>query len=162
MKKILYWLIPLTWMGFIFYSSAQPYQNQDVKPLLNSYLDLSFLIPIVENIVFVYHQSEVSVDTLGINGFVEFFLRKGAHVTVFFVLCMLLYGVLRKTTLLEQSYCLVFSLLITVVYAGLDEWHQGFTPNRTPYFGDVILDSIGASIFVIGYLAWSSWKRKQY
>ncbi|WP_228550081.1 VanZ family protein [Salinibacillus xinjiangensis] len=76
MKKWWYWTLPIAWMGVIFYSSSQPYEQQDLKPTLNRWIDFSFLEPIAKHIRFTYHHSEVSVETLGINGLVEFFIRK--------------------------------------------------------------------------------------
>lgn len=148
MKKMFYWFLPLTWMGMIFYSSSTPYQEQDMKPLLSKYTDLSFLKPFLDSITFTYHHSEVSVAALGVEGFIEYFIRKGAHVTVFLLLFLLIYIAFRKTTSLMLRTCIGWSFFITVLYASLDEVHQGFTPNRTPYFGDVLLDTIGAVIGV--------------
>lgn len=149
MKKYLIWLLPLGWMGVIYYSSSTPYEDQDIKPLLGNLIDFRFLEPMVGSISFTYNQSVVSVDTYGINGFIEFFIRKGAHVTVFFLLTCFLYIAFRKTTSLTKHGILLASFLLTVLFAVSDEIHQGVTPNRTPYIGDVILDSIGAFAAVL-------------
>ncbi|CDO03276.1 putative integral membrane protein [Oceanobacillus picturae] len=147
-KKHIFWLLPICWMGIIFYSSHQPYENQDVKPLLNNFINVSFLEPYLNWLSFTYHESVVSVEQLGVAGFIEFFIRKGAHVSVFFVLCLLFYVAFRKAGKQKHSKALIFSLFLTVIYAISDEIHQGFTPNRTPYVGDVILDSFGALLAV--------------
>lgn len=145
MRKVLYWLYPVMWMGVIYYSSDQPYQEQDIKPILSEYMDLSFLEPILQPISFTYHQSEVSIDQLGAEGFIEFFIRKGAHVVVFLILCLLFHYALTKTfPKIEPKLLIFIAFSSTVIYAVFDEWHQGWTPNRTPYIGDVILDSFGA------------------
>jgi len=161
MKKYSYWLLPIGWMGIIFGSSATPYEKQDIKPLLGEWLDLSFLEPLLGWISFTYHQSLVSVETHGIDGLIEFFIRKGAHVTVFFVLCWLFYFAFRKTTsLLTEKSAIVVSVLLTIAYAVIDEVHQGFTPNRTPYMGDVVLDSFGAFIAAVCLLGFQWWKKR--
>lgn len=139
-----YWLWPLIWMGVIFYSSSTPYEEQDIKPFMSDVMDLSFLAPVLDWIQFTYHHSEVSVDALGVNGLVEFFIRKGAHVSVFLLLCVFFYIALRKSTNLTWGRSALLSLLFTFLYAVFDEIHQGFTPNRTPYAGDVLLDTVGA------------------
>ncbi|MGP4105591.1 VanZ family protein [Virgibacillus sp. L01] len=157
MKKYIYWLLPACWMGIIYYSSAQPYENQDVKPLLTNMVDLSFLLPFVDWISFTYHYSEVSAAELGVAGFVEFFLRKGAHVGVFFVLMCLFYIALKKTCNMKFRSHTIISFCLTVAYSGLDEFHQGFTANRTPYIGDVVLDGVGAAIAAISLLL-MKWK----
>lgn len=152
MKKMGYWLFPLVWMSGIFYASSQPYEEQDLKPVLSGYFDLSFLRPYLDGISFHYHNSEVSIARLGTEGFIEFFIRKGAHVGVYFVLVLLLFLAFRKTTLWRTGLVLVLSYFITVLYAVSDEFHQALTPNRTPYAGDVVLDSIGALIGI--FLIW--------
>ncbi|MCP8617588.1 VanZ family protein [Salirhabdus salicampi] len=161
MKKWSIWALPFLWMGVIFYSSAQPYEKQDVKPFMSDFVDLSFLIPYVHHIEFTYKQDPISVDALGIYGFVEFFIRKGAHVTVFFVLCMLFYMAMKRTIVVKPLYISLFALLATVSYAIFDEIHQGWTPNRTPYIGDVFLDTAGGLLAIIFILFCQRKKRKR-
>lgn len=149
MRKYLYWLIPFIWMAIIFRFSAQPYEKQNIQPYLTEAIDLSFLKPYLQWISFTYHQSVVSIETLGIYGFVEFFIRKGAHVFVFFVLCCLFYLAMRKTTTAKFTYQLLISFVLTFMYAGFDEFHQGYTENRTSYIGDVFLDGFGGILAVL-------------
>ncbi|MFC2947273.1 VanZ family protein [Virgibacillus sediminis] len=159
MRKYLYWLLPLGWMVIIFRSSATPYENQDIKPLMEELpVDLSFLEPLLDWISFTYHRSVVSVDALGMWGFIEFFLRKGAHIGVFFLLVCLFYRALRKAPGLGEWTSVALSFFLTVAYAIADEIHQGFTPGRTPYAGDVILDSFGALLAVVCLLIFRRWK----
>ncbi|WP_010647642.1 VanZ family protein [Oceanobacillus massiliensis] len=159
-KKLLYWLLPIGWMGVIFYSSATPYEKQDIKPFLGS-IQLDFMEPVLEWISFTYHHSIISVDELGVNGFIEFFIRKGAHVTVFFLLACFFCIALKKTTKLDLSRILAWSFLLTVLFAVSDEWHQGMTPNRTPYAGDVLLDSLGAALAMILIFFWNKFRDGQ-
>jgi len=160
MRKYLYWLLPIGWMGIIYYSSSTPYEDQDIKPLLGSLFDFSFLEPLVGWISFTYNHSIVSVQTHGINGFIEFFIRKGAHVTVFFLLTCFLYIAFKKTTYLANHWIFVVSFLLTVLYAISDEIHQGMTPDRTPYIGDVVLDSIGALLAVLCIYSFNIYRKK--
>lgn len=159
-KKYLYWLLPVCWMGVIFYSSGQPYEKQDIKPFLSGEMDLSFLEPLLEWISFTYHHSVISIETLGIAGFIEFFIRKGAHVTVFLLLLCLFYIALKKAWTFPLKVTLLFSFLLTVAYAILDELHQGLTANRTPYIGDVFLDSFGALLAIVLILVIHKAKKK--
>lgn len=149
MRKYLYWLLPFIWMVVIFFFSAQPYEKQNIQPHLASAIDLQFLEPYLNWITFTYHQSEVSVARLGIYGFIEFFIRKGAHVTVFFILCCFFYMALKQTVKMTFTYRLIISFILTFLYAGFDEFHQGFTVNRTSYIGDVFLDGFGGGLAVI-------------
>ncbi|RCW74738.1 VanZ family protein [Saliterribacillus persicus] len=149
MKRLLVWLYPIGWMGLIFYSSDQPYQKQDIKPFMDEYINLAFLEPVLNKMNFTYHNTEVSLEALGVKGIVEFFIRKGAHVTVFFVLTLLFYYAMKQTSQKNWAKLMLYAFIFTVIYAGLDEWHQGLTPNRTPYFGDVLLDTFGGLIAVL-------------
>lgn len=162
MRKYLYWLVPIGWMGVIFYSSSTPYEDQDIKPLLGGLIDLSFLEPFVGWIEFTYNHSVISVGKLGITGFLEFFIRKGAHVTVFFLLACLIYIAFIKTSNLNKHVIMMVSFLLTVLYAVSDEIHQGLTPNRTPYLGDVVLDSVGAlaAVLFIFLINWLNERKK--
>lgn len=149
MRKYLYWLFPFIWMTVIFLFSSQPYEKQNIQPYLTETIDLNFLKPSIDWISFTYHQSEVSVGNLGIYGFVEFFVRKGAHVFVFFILCCLFYIALRHTTKIKFNYQLLLSFILTFLYAFFDEFHQGFTENRTSYIGDVFLDGFGGGLAIV-------------
>ncbi len=42
----------------------------------------------------------------------------------------------------------LLSLLFTVLYAVSDEYHQKFSPGRHPSVRDVVIDSLGASVFL--------------
>ena len=135
-------LLPLLWMGLIFYASSMPYQQQNIQPLMSERVDLSGLEPFLAPISFTYHQSEVSLATHGVYGMVEFFIRKGAHLFVFSMLAVFWLIALRKWQLREKErYAL--AVLLSIGYAFIDEWHQSLTPNRTAYLGDVLLDATG-------------------
>lgn len=148
-QKYFYWLLPLIWMAIIFNFSAQPYEKQNIQPYLTDVIDLTLLEPYINWISFTYHKSEVSVAALGNSGVIEFFIRKGAHVFVFGVLCYLFYLALRKTITNKFIYQLIISFVLTFLYAGFDEFHQGFTESRTSYIGDVFLDGFGGALAII-------------
>lgn len=71
-------------------------------------------------------------------------IRKSAHVFEYAVLSALWWFALEAG---EKRVSPVFlALLISVVYAGLDEWHQSFVRSRTGSVLDVGVDSIGAGL----------------
>ncbi|ARK32005.1 VanZ family protein [Halalkalibacter krulwichiae] len=97
---------------------------------------------VVSGIEFTYAGNIVSVERSGLEGFIEFLLRKAAHFSLFFVLGFLMYRALiacgfRRAT----SY--IGSLIFVLMYAISDEVHQAFTPNRSPLVEDVLLDFSG-------------------
>ncbi|KHE67537.1 VanZ family protein [Halobacillus sp. BBL2006] len=157
LKKILYATIPLSIMIILFIFSSQPYQEQDLRPTLSQYLPLETIEPLLQPIQFTYHHKVVSIETHGVDGMIEFFIRKGAHFSIYSLLMWTTYLALRQFFRKTVWQLLGTAFLITVSYAGFDEFHQSLTPNRTPYIGDVFLDSIGAltagvliSLFYIG------------
>ncbi|MGM7702978.1 VanZ family protein [Pseudalkalibacillus sp. Hm43] len=141
MKKfIVYWLPVLLWAGVIFYSSSQPYEDQDIKPFLSGKIPLEW-VNTFSFVNFDYAGEEVSIEALGEARFLEFFIRKGAHLTVYFILGVLLFRAQYRTKTL--NYSLWLAIILGVLYAASDEIHQGFTPNRSPHVEDVLIDTVG-------------------
>ncbi|WP_181346815.1 VanZ family protein [Thalassobacillus sp. CUG 92003] len=154
-----YWLLSAVVMGIIFYSSSQPYQEQDMRPMLSDTGVLDGLAPLFADVSFTYHHAEVSVEALGIAGFVEFFIRKAAHVTIFLLLTLSLYRAISLSFRMKRRYVMLAAWLTTVFYAIFDEWHQSLTPNRTPNGGDVLLDAVGGLIALGGIFLWLRYKK---
>lgn len=158
-RKWLFWIPVLIWMGMIFYSSAQPYGEQDMRSNIEDYVNEEFVIKYFSWVSIDYGGgTPVSIENKGVGGFIEFFIRKGAHFSVFFVL-----GALTYTALLYSNFrrrqVFWLALLLVAIYAGLDEVHQSFTGDRTPMWQDSVLDTCGGltGIFIASWF----WKRKR-
>ncbi|MFC0187315.1 VanZ family protein [Fictibacillus aquaticus] len=144
MKKWIWiWLPVIVIAGLIFYSSSQPYEKQNVQPEIEKYVNLNKVEKSFEDVKTNYAGSEISMERLGPASFIEFYLRKTAHFTVFFVLSFFLVRAFKWTGL-SAFRSFTRALLLASIYAALDETHQMFTSNRSPHFEDVILDIIGA------------------
>ncbi|MBO9129984.1 VanZ family protein [Bacillus sp. 165] len=160
MKKLLwFWLPVLLWAGMIFYSSSQPYGKQDMRSTITQYIDESTVEHLFSWVHFTYGESEVSVEARGASGFLEFFLRKGAHFTVFFVLGVLICRALRGYGT-ERRKVFLFALLLTAGYASFDELHQSFTADRTPMWQDSVLDTCGGFIGITMWTLLTGKKRR--
>lgn len=144
-KIIIYWLPLILWAAIIFGFSSQPYEKQDLRPFIEKHIDQEKMEQQLDDVKINYAGKEISVNTIGVAGFIEFFIRKGAHITEYLILGFLIYRAFWSTRLSEVKV-LVFSILFAIIYAASDEFHQMFTSNRTPHLEDVILDSIGAII----------------
>jgi VanZ family protein len=71
-------------------------------------------------------------------------IRKLAHVAEFGLFSItVFYGVRAERSGWKFKWA-IYTLLIAVAYAGLDEWHQSFVPLREPRVRDVIIDAFGA------------------
>lgn len=150
-KFIRYWLPVLLIAGGIFYSSSTPYGDQDIRPQLNQVNGIFKYVEQFDFVHFTYAGKEISIDQLGSAGFVEFFIRKLAHFSVF---CLLAFFTTRLVSVYRQKFFII-GLLLTILYAASDEFHQSFTADRTPLIQDVVIDScgalVGACLFFILY-----------
>lgn len=70
------------------------------------------------------------------------------HVGVFGVLAVLIWWALGLADLVLGRRA-GLSILLTLGYGLLDEWHQSFVPGRTPDVRDIIADTAGATLAMI-------------
>jgi VanZ family protein len=82
----------------------------------------------------------------------DFAIKKTAHMTEYAIYATLLYRALKESGIKKRDAGF-FALLIAVLYAFTDEFHQRFTPGREPTIRDTLFDTIGASIAV--YTIWN-------
>ena len=86
----------------------------------------------------------------------DFILRKIAHLTEYGILTWL---VMRALTAdIYRTKYLIASVVITLAYAGIDEWHQTWVVGRYGHIRDVLIDAIGIMIVAIFY--WIIEKRR--
>ncbi len=79
---------------------------------------------------------------------IEFFLRKVAHVFVFFVLTLALFFLLYQY-IHSAALALFLSFAGGLVLAILDEYRQSFVPERVASAVDVFVDMIGVTMAVL-------------
>lgn len=151
MKKIISSaLFVVAVVALIFFLSSQPYHVQTLKPLLEKTLPHQWITNNFSWVTFNYGSGEVSIQSLGVSYFVEFFIRKGAHVFIFGLLAIGIYALAKRWCSKVMSFLLAVGL--TGAYAAIDEYHQHLTGDRTPMWQDVALDISGACIGVAIYL----------
>jgi VanZ family protein len=92
--------------------------------------------------------------------FIQFVIRKTAHVSEYFALCMSLLLPLNRI-FSKKKHVLLISSITSFVFAGLDEYHQTFIPGRMGSITDVFIDSIGIALACsIFYIACSILTKK--
>jgi len=70
--------------------------------------------------------------------------KKGGHMLGYALLSIAYFHALNHGRLSRR---LVFpAFFLACLYAAFDEWHQRFTPGRTPALGDILIDATGAAI----------------
>lgn len=75
----------------------------------------------------------------------QLLLRKSAHMLEYFILCLLIYNLIKDYLNLKM----ILSILISFLYACTDEIHQFFVVDRGPSFYDVLVDTLGAILAMI-------------
>ncbi|MCM3356618.1 VanZ family protein [Psychrobacillus sp. MER TA 171] len=138
MRKIFLFGVVIIWMGIIFYLSQQP---ASVSSQLSS--NVAHTIKQAANVV--------APETNIIKDDYYIVIRKQAHFLVYFILGILLMQYL-KSTRLNLLPSMAFSLVICVVFAIADETLQLFALGRGAQVRDVFIDTVGASIGIIGYV----------
>jgi VanZ family protein len=83
---------------------------------------------------------------------VHFLTRKAGHLSEYAVLAFLARrAFISSTHELLQRHWFRLGLLLVVIYALLDEFHQSFVPSRTPSIYDSAIDILGGLTVLLIY-----------
>jgi len=141
-----FWGVVVAVELILFYSSSMTYKQQTSVPFLEKYLTNKPFYHNLTGISFNYSGKTQSIANDGYFHLVEFFVRKGAHFSIYLILgvflCLALY------TYFEKNYFLRIFVpwMMATGLAAFDEFHQGLTGGRSPLVDDIILDSCGALV----------------
>src|SRR5881394_769717 len=92
-------------------------------------------------------------------GWVHFLVRKAGHLTEYAILATLAARAFRNSShQFLQLHWFKLSLLLAMIYALSDEFHQSFVPSRTASIHDSLIDSVGALIALS--IIWFRHRRK--
>jgi|GEM_PF-504956 len=134
LKNLKLWGPAALWMFVIYWASADS----------NSFLHSSQLIEPVCR----WLAPRITPDQLAT---VQFLARKGAHMTEFACLAILLVRALSQGRGDARKWASTAWVLATA-YAATDEFHQWFVPNRNASLVDVSIDSAGAALGLLVYV----------
>ena len=123
-------VLTIGWMMLIFGFSGQNSEESEglSARIVNWLLSVFTKEPVSENVK----------DTLTL------LVRKGAHMTEFAILALLLLWAVVSWTKLRGRKAFLAAFLIAVAFASTDEIHQTFVDGRAGRVSDVIIDSCGA------------------
>ena len=130
-KKILKWILLLSWILIIFIFSSQPYSGSVTKSMVKQ---------ILPNIKYT-----------SLIDLINFTIRKLAHLFEYTLLSLLTISLLKEYTP-KEKIILISSLVFCFLYAITDEFHQSLVPGRSCLFKDVLIDTVGSFIGIIIYL----------
>jgi VanZ family protein len=120
-------------MGLIFYLSTKGWGLHQTESFMEKLLT-EYLPPVRAQL------SRTDIDML------NYAVRKLAHFTEYGILTTLGYGACFKALNQVPLTALRYALLVSILFAISDEFHQVFEPGRTSLITDVLIDSLGASV----------------
>jgi len=151
-KSFLIWLPAVIWYGLIFLLSAQPaYKSEAVSDTVTG------------NALSAggsgYVNAEVIVQE-SVEELLSLFVRKGAHMFLFFVLAILVWLALVRL-IHNRHHRAAVTIVICILLAAFDELHQKSVPGRSGELRDIMVDGAGVLIAMILFTmpALSKWLR---
>lgn len=126
-RNLKYWVPVLLWMSFIYWMSTDTFASENTSRIIEPIL--RFLMPSIT--------PEKAALIHGV-------IRKLGHVTEYFILGILLFRAFRRDSkeLLGWRWAF-YSVLVVMLYAASDEFHQSFVSTRTASLFDVGIDTLG-------------------
>lgn len=136
-RKALSWLVVILWMSLIFYLSHQPVSKSNK-------LSKEITGKISEIVEQVEPNRKINL------GKTNHIIRKNAHFFAYLILGVLVSNGLRSSGVIGYRVMNI-ALLICILFAISDEIHQLFVPGRGGQVKDVIIDSAGSIVGIVGY-----------
>jgi len=133
MKKIWRWLVVLTVIIIIYLLSDIPKLHlirKDQIPLWLQYLGNKYVLKIGSKGYFSYVLSLQP----------DFILHKIGHIVAF--------GTLGVSIYWATGFSITWAVILAAIAAACDERHQYFVLGRSSRFGDVVIDTFAAIIFI--------------
>lgn len=134
-------ILVITWMIVIFMFSNQVATESTklTEDLTNNVIDVV----------------DKDINEEGRNNIIEYIfvpLRKSAHFFVYFILGILIYSLLIEH---KFKHKFMLTLILVLLYAITDEFHQTFIPGRSAAIKDVFIDlsggMVGTSLIILFY-----------
>jgi VanZ family protein len=155
---LIYWLLVVVWMWLIFIASGDSASFDHSSRIIGTLLH--WLFP---------HLSPPVTDEI------IFLIRKCAHLTEYAVLALLLWRAFRKPVRRDPRVPAEtkprqgkgswnwsearLAVLIVMLYAATDEFHQSFVPSRDAAVRDVLIDTVGGLIGILLLWALGRWRK---
>jgi len=114
-------------------------------------------LPALAVMVVIFGFSSIPSREMPNFGFWDMVVKKGAHMLGYGLLAMAIWYGLRFD---KRRWWL--AILLAVLYAISDEYHQSFVPGRHPSWVDVLLFDGGGAAIVVGLASWLRGKRSPH
>ncbi len=141
-----YWLPVLVWMSLVFIGSTDvmsaKHTSRFIEPMLR------FLYP------------GISEEWIG---HIHLVIRKCGHLSEFGAFCLLVWRALRKPVCPDprpwDTRLAVRAILLAMLYAASDEFHQSFYDSRGSSVSDVMIDTTGATLAILLLWRVGRWRK---
>jgi VanZ family protein len=144
-KFFKYWFPVFLCVGFIYWMSTGMFSSHNTYFVLEPIL--RFFMPSIS------HRQLAMIHAL---------VRKGAHVTEYFVIGLLLFRAIRSGSTEKRFFRWAFySLIVITLLAASDEYHQLGVATRTASVVDVGIDTVGGILAQCAAVLWHYRRRKQ-
>ena len=142
-------IIYAAWVILIFGLAFQPFEAQDLRPMMESIISEDELRELLSRMEFPYAGDWLTREPYI---FIQFIIRKAAHLFFYGVLAFL---VVYQQLQVHENAVLAFgrALIIVVLVGSADEGIQYLHKDRTGMVEDVVLN-ISGSVFALLWLAW--------
>lgn len=134
-RRKLPWMPVILWMLVIFYLSSQSADQ-------SNQLSMGVTVRIYEAVNILLPKLEVNV--------FNHMVRKYAHFFAYMILGILSVNALYLNGIKDRK-AILYSFIISFLYAVSDEIHQIFVPGRAGQVMDVVIDSLGGIIGIAIY-----------
>lgn len=158
-KKIISWIFVLLWMIVIFWFSAMPSNESNHKSKKTITKVIEETVKTTNKVgITDKHPSEGKKQK--VTNYLNEPLRKCMHASVYFILGLLILNALTQSEINGYKKY-VIAIILCILYASSDEFHQTFVNGRTGRINDVFIDTIGSVIGCIFYKILSKLLRKK-
>lgn len=127
-RKLTKILLLIIWMIIIFLFSNQPNSGNMTHNIIRQ--------------IFPFLKESIILD------YINFIIRKCAHISEYIILTYLIYSLLKEYSI-KRKYILIISILFCALYACTDEYHQSFVKGRSATIKDCIIDTSGGILFLV-------------
>lgn len=136
-RRILFTVLAIVWMILIFYMSAQ--NGTSSSGMSDRICDM------IGHVLVPGYDTKSAVWQAEFIASISFYIRKAAHMTEYAILGILWLLTLRAWEL-KIKRAVLFSVIISIVYAATDEAHQLMVAGRAGQIRDVFIDAAGVLI----------------
>ena len=131
-------ILAILWMAVIFIFSHRPADLSEQDSSLVGEIILHIAVPDFEDLSPAVQNEMLERITYPV--------RKCAHMTEYALLAVLLLGAFYTPVVTSFAVAFANALILTMIYAATDEFHQTFIAGRSGELRDILIDTCGAII----------------